>query len=81
MIIKVTVKGDEKPIPQKGSALMSSILAEKQHFTINDIYNLPEGSRAELIDNQIYYMAPPSTRHQRILSFLHLKIDFSKLPC
>ena len=43
-------------------------------YAMDDIYNLPEGSRAELIDGQIYYMAPPSTTHQRILSFLHLEI-------
>ena len=47
----------------------------KEHtYTIDDIYNLPEGHRAELIDGQIYDMAPPSTAHQRILSFLHLEI-------
>ena len=33
-------------------------------YTIEDIYNLPEGERAELIDGQIYYMAPPSRKHQ-----------------
>ena len=38
----------------------------KQSYTIDDIYNLPEGERAELIDGSIYYMAPPSTRHQDI---------------
>lgn len=53
---------------------MPSALEQKKHYTIKDIYNLPEGSRAELIDGQVYYMAPPSTVHQRILSFLHLEI-------
>lgn len=39
----------------------------KEHiYTIDDIYNLPEGTHAELIDGQIYYMAPPSTAHQRL---------------
>ena len=33
-------------------------------FTTADIYALPEGTRAELIDGQIYYMAPPSRKHQ-----------------
>ena len=33
---------------------------------IEDIYALPEGKRAELIDGQIYDMAPPSRRHQDI---------------
>ena len=35
-------------------------------YTIDDIYSLPDGERAELIDGQIYYMAPPSRRHQDI---------------
>lgn len=35
-------------------------------YTIDDIYALPDGERAELIDGQIYYMAPPSRRHQDI---------------
>ena len=29
-------------------------------YTIDDIYALPDGERAELVDGQIYYMAPPS---------------------
>lgn len=49
-------------------------LNQKNRYTIDDIYSLPEGSRAELIGGQIYYMAQPSTMHQRILSFLHLEI-------
>lgn len=43
-------------------------------YTIEDIYALPDGERAELIDGQLYNMAPPSTEHQRILSRLHLDI-------
>ena len=49
-------------------------LPQERIHTIDDIYNLPEGERAELINGQIYYMAPPSTAHQRTLSFLHLEI-------
>lgn len=36
-------------------------------YTIDDIYALPDGERAELIDGQIYYMAPPNRKHQRIV--------------
>ena len=43
-------------------------------YTINDIYNLPDGTRAELIDGQIYYMAPPSRKHQRIVTELSVVI-------
>ena len=35
-------------------------------FTIDDIFALPEGQRAELIDGQIYDMATPNRMHQTI---------------
>jgi len=49
-------------------------LEKEKLYTIDDIYALPEGKRAELIDGEIYYMAPPSWRHQRISSYLHNEI-------
>ena len=36
---------------------------------------MPEGERAELIDGQIYYMAPPSRRHQTIAKELFSTIN------
>lgn len=53
---------------------MAQALAWKEAYTIEDIYGLPGGVRAELIDGQIYYMSPPNRTHQEILSFLHLAI-------
>ena len=44
-------------------------------YTIDDIYALPEGQRAELIDGVIYNMAPPNFRHQKILGELHTNIN------
>lgn len=41
------------------------VLKEQKVYTIEDIYSLPDGERAELIDG-IYYMAPPSRIHQKI---------------
>lgn len=41
-------------------------LPQEQHHTVDDIYNLPDGQRAELIDGQMYMMAPPSRIHQEI---------------
>ena len=41
-------------------------------YTIDDIYALPEGERAELIDGHIYYMAPPNRTHQTGLLRLFL---------
>ena len=40
--------------------------ALKKLYTIDDIYALPEGERAELIDGQIYNMAPPGRLHQKL---------------
>lgn len=48
---------------------------KEQVYTINDIYNLPDGERAELIDGQIYYMAPPARTHQKISGELHTLIN------
>lgn len=41
-------------------------LPQERIYTTADIYDLPDGQRAELIDGQIYFMAPPSRRHQKI---------------
>lgn len=41
-------------------------LPKEEIHTIDDIYALPEGERAELIDGHIYDMAPPNRRHQKI---------------
>ncbi len=40
---------------------------QNNQYTIDDIYALPDGQRAELIDGQMYMMAPPTRRHQQIL--------------
>ena len=49
-------------------------LRKEKIYTIEDIYTLPDGERAELIDGRIYYMAPPSWRHQKISRILHQSI-------
>ncbi len=41
-------------------------LPQERIYTTDDIYALPDGERAELIDGNIYYMAPPNRRHQDI---------------
>lgn len=42
-------------------------LPKSNNYTIEDIYSLPDGQRAELIDGQIYDMAPPSPFHQELI--------------
>ena len=43
-------------------------------YTVDDIYALPDGQRAELIDGQIYDMAPPSRMHQELVGELYAAI-------
>lgn len=45
------------------------VLKKEEGYTIDDIYALPDGKRAELIDGEIYNMAPPSRTHQKLLHF------------
>ena len=47
---------------------------QEKIYTIDDIYALPDGQRAELIDGRMYMMAPPRTIHQKISSVLHVAI-------
>jgi Uma2 family endonuclease len=44
------------------------------NYTVDDIYALPDGERAELIDGRIYYMASPNRKHQDVLGNLYLVI-------
>lgn len=45
-------------------------LTQKKTYTIDDIYALPDGQRAELIDGRMYMMAPPVRMHQKLVSEL-----------
>lgn len=46
---------------------MALLQVKSDFYTVDDIYSLPEGKRAELIDGQIYMMSPPTRKHQRIV--------------
>lgn len=58
----------------KNGGVMMDALRKEDSYTIEDIYALPDGQRAELIDGKIYYMAPPSRTHQRISGKLYQTI-------
>lgn len=47
---------------------------KENRYTIEDIYALPDGERAELIDGRIYFMATPGITHQRISFSISRKI-------
>ena len=54
-----------------------TIAKQLGYYTIEDIYNLPDGQRAELIDGELYMMATPSTEHQRLVTeFTYLIKDY-----
>lgn len=44
------------------------------YYSMEDIDNLPDGQRAELMDGQMYMMATPSTKHQRLSGYLYHEI-------
>lgn len=50
------------------------IARQIEYYTIDDIYNLPDGQRAELIDGELYMMASPGTIHQRLVMMLSASI-------
>lgn len=50
-------------------------LHQERTYTIDDIYALPDGQRAELIDGRMYMMAPPTTIHQRVSYAVARKIS------
>ena len=49
-------------------------LRREEQYTIDDIYALPDGERAELIDGKFYNMAPSGTSHQKICGKLYQTI-------
>ncbi|MCM1047422.1 MAG: Uma2 family endonuclease [Clostridiales bacterium] len=49
-------------------------LRKDETYTVEDIYALPDGERAELIDGKIYYMAPSSLKHQMLSGKLYQSI-------
>lgn len=57
-----------------GDVRAVEVLRKADSYTIDDIYALPDGERAELIDGKIYYVAPPSTGHQRLVHFFDREI-------
>lgn len=49
-------------------------LKKEEIYTVDDIYALPDGERAELIDGNIYFVSPPNRTHQNISWKLHQAI-------
>ena len=56
---------------------------QEKRYTFGDILNGSESERAELIDGQVYMMAPPTRAHQRAVAALTAQLfDFLQdKPC
>lgn len=59
---------------EKDGDQMNAVAKQINYYTIDDIYNLPDGQRAELIDGELYMMATPSRIHQRLVMELSFRI-------
>lgn len=53
-------------IKEKDLLMEEKDLTKEKSYTTADIYAMPDGRRAELIDGQIYAMSPPGFTHQKI---------------
>ncbi len=73
--IYIGVRPQKEIRKKQGAGGGTMPLPKKTEYTLEDIYALPDGQRAELISGQLYRMAPPSTRHQRLVNFLTTEIN------
>lgn len=53
---------------------MNTVTRQLGCYTIDDIYALPDGQRAELIDGELYMMAAPGMIHQRLVMEVSFRI-------
>lgn len=66
-------------IEKEGDQMNAAVAEPSNCCTIQDIYNLPEGQRAELIDGVLYRMAAPDRIHQELVTdFTYLIKDYIK---
>lgn len=54
---------------------MEALARKEDYYTIEDIYHLPDGERAELIDGELYMMATPGLIHQRFVMKISNQIE------
>ncbi|MCR4656232.1 MAG: Uma2 family endonuclease [Lachnospiraceae bacterium] len=46
----------------------------ERKYTIEDIYALPDGVRAELMNGKLFYMATPTRTHQKLTGGMYLAV-------
>jgi len=59
----------------------TAVAKQLDDYSIEDIYNLPDCQRAELIDGELYMMATPGRVHQELVTdFTYFIKDYIKNP-
>ena len=58
--------------PEVFTGIRSAVREDDRPNTIEDIYALPDGTRAELIDGKLYYIPTPTRTHQKITGEMYL---------
>ena len=58
--------------PEVFTGIRSVVREDDRPNTIEDIYALPDGTRAELIDGRLYYIPTPTRTHQKITGEMYL---------
>jgi Uma2 family endonuclease len=61
-------KSQGGPENEGGTDMDTAIIMKENKHTVEEIYALPEGQRAEIINGKWYDMAAPSTTHQRLVA-------------
>lgn len=55
----------------------AAVTKQSDDYTMEDIYHLPDGQRAELIDGELYMMSTPGRIHQELVTdFTYLIKDY-----
>ena len=58
--------------PEVFTGIRNAVREDSGPNTIEDIYALPDGIRAELIDGKLYYIPTPTRTHQKIAGEMYL---------
>lgn len=66
----IRFKGDKLEKIRGMEVAVMDTAGKLEYYTIEDIYHLPDGQRAELIDGGLYMLAAPGRVHQEIVHFL-----------
>lgn len=64
----------KKPVGEEEVIEINMALAQEKNYTAAYAEALPEGVRAEVIDGQLFYLAAPSSTHQRTAGFLFFQL-------